>query len=425
MESFVLLFSVNLLAGLLPDLPSPKEGVGRRGLYSLVPAFLLGMLSVLAMGRFFQTQVAVLIGYSGLMAGTLVSPFSRRSKTPLLLGRSYGVLTVFMPQTAVVMFLFFLVGSWISNNRTVSLVWAFLLLPFLTAALYKHDIYVLLAGLMAGVMISTLIPQLEEATQRKPNSLVRKRLLFFKVTALCLVVLFLTGLYMTKYVYRGFGMQMDIIRQGNPELNLVALTFDDGPDPLYTPRILDILEECQVPATFFMVGRNVELYPAIAQRIVQEGHAIGNHTYTHRSLVPLSEAATKLQIMLADRVIENVTGEKPVLFRPPRGVYSNYTRELLKNERYTMVLWNITSKDWTETSARNIATNVVNNTQPGSIILLHDSGDIFTSNGGNRENTIKALPLIISGLQEKGYVFVNMHDMIIATGLTHVFEDKE
>jgi peptidoglycan-N-acetylglucosamine deacetylase len=424
MESFVLLFVLSLLAGLLPDLPLPKEGV-RHGLFSFVPAFLLGMLSVLAAGWFFQTQVAVLIGYLGLAVGTLVSPFSRQSKIQLLLGRSCGVLAVFMPKVAMVMLPLFLVGSWISNNRTVSLVWAFLLLPFLTAALYKHDIYILLAGLMAGAMISNLIPQLEEATQRKPNSLVRKRLLFFKATALCLVFIFLTGLYMTKYVYRGFGMQMDIIRRGNPELNLVALTFDDGPDPLYTPGILDILQEYQVPATFFMVGRNVELYPEIAQRVVQEGHAVGNHTYTHRSLVPLSEAATEFQIMVADRIIEDVTGIKPVLFRPPRGVYTNFTRELLRNERYTMVLWDVTSKDWTETSARNIAINVVNNAQPGSIILLHDSGNIITSNGGNRINTVKALPLIICGLQEKGYVFVTMHDMIIATGLTHVFEDEE
>ena len=90
-----------------------------------------------------------------------------------------------------------------------------------------------------------------------------------------------------------------------------------------------------------------------------------------------------------------------------------------------MVLWDVTSKDWTETTVRSIANNVINNTQPGSIILLHDCGNLITGNGGNRENTVKALPLIIDGLLAKGYTFVSITDMIIATGLTHVFDEEE
>jgi peptidoglycan-N-acetylglucosamine deacetylase len=422
MQSFALLWALNLGAGLLPA----AGRAGKPGKWiSLVLAVSLGAASVLASRFFFQTQIAALIGYTGLMAGSCLSPFHKKARIPLVLGRSFGVLLVFIPRSAVLLLLLILAGHWISNNSVVALVWSLFLLPFLTAALYKHDVYILLAGLMAIICIVTLIPPLEEATRRKPNSLVKKKLLFFKVTALGLIFVFLGGLFMAKYVYRGFGLQMDILRQGNPEFKLVALTFDDGPNPRYTPAILDILEEFQVPATFFMVGRHVELYPDIARRIVAAGHNIGNHTYSHRSLVPLSGEATRFQILENHRILEEVTGVKPVLFRPPRGVYSGLAREIVKEQGYTMVLWNVTSQDWAETTPRSIAHAVIQNTKSGSIILLHDCGSLITANGGNRDNTVRALPLIIRGLQAQGYTFVSIQDMIIATGLTHVFDDPE
>jgi len=142
------------------------------------------------------------------------------------------------------------------------------------------------------------------------------------------------------------------------------------------------------------------------------------HLPAHRSLVPLSVDHTRLEIMKAHAAIEAVTGEPPRLFRPPRGVYSSFARELLREQEYTMVLWNVTSQDWAELPARTIAGNVLGNVGPGSIILFHDSGNLVSAEGGNRINTLRALPLVIEGLLEQGYSFMTIEDLIILTGLT-------
>ncbi len=124
-------------------------------------------------------------------------------------------------------------------------------------------------------------------------------------------------------------MQDDIIRNGPREFKYITITFDDGPHPEYTPEILDILKEKEVEASFFLVGKNAEKYPGITKRILREGHSIGNHTYSHRSLIPLSQSNTDYEIFEAEKVLKEIIGEKPTLFRPPRSVYSDYARELL------------------------------------------------------------------------------------------------
>jgi peptidoglycan/xylan/chitin deacetylase (PgdA/CDA1 family) len=191
---------------------------------------------------------------------------------------------------------------------------------------------------------------------------------------------------------------------------------------VYTPKILDILKEKNVPATFFLIGKNVEAYPDIAKRIVQEGHLIGNHTYTHKSLIPLSARATCEEIKKAEKAIEDATGIRPTLFRPPRGLYSSYATKLLRDERYTIVLWDVSAMDWAELPPKNIVTNVTGRVKPGSIILLHDSGDIVTFKGGNRSSTVKALPEIIDNLRAGGYEFVTVDQMIF---LTELMETEE
>ena len=180
------------------------------------------------------------------------------------------------------------------------------------------------------------------------------------------------------------------------------MTFDDGPDPVYTPEILDILKEKDVRATFFLIGKNVSSHPEIAQRMVEEGHLIGSHTHSHKSLIPLSAKSTYKEIKNAEAAIEEATGIRPTLFRPPRGVYSSYARELLREERYTLVLWDLSAVDWAELAPKRIVANVVNKVKPGSIILLHDSGDLITYRGGDRHSTVKALPEIIDKLRAPG-----------------------
>ena len=200
------------------------------------------------------------------------------------------------------------------------------------------------------------------------------------------------------------------------------MTFDDGPDSIFTSEILDILKEKDVIATFFLIGKNVENEPEVARRIVEEGHLLGSHTYSHKSLVPLSAKKTYNEIKQAEKAIEDATGIRPTLFRPPRGVYSNYARGLLKEERYTMVLWNLSAVDWAELAPKKIVANVVNRVEPGSIILLHDSGDLITYRGGDRRSTVTALPEIIDKLRAQGYEFVTIDQMIF---LSELMETEE
>ena len=123
------------------------------------------------------------------------------------------------------------------------------------------------------------------------------------------------------------------------------------------------------------------------------------------------------EIKKAEKAIEDATGVRPTLFRPPRGVYSSYAMELMRNERYTMVLWDVSSEDWAELPPKKIVSNIVKRVKPGSIILLHDSGDLVSFNGGNRSATVQALPLIIENLREKGYDFVTIDQMILLSEL--------
>lgn len=121
--------------------------------------------------------------------------------------------------------------------------------------------------------------------------------------------------------------------------------------------------------------------------------------------------------MKGEEIIQEVTGEKPTLFRPPRGVYTSYALQLLEENRYTIVLWDTTSEDWSEIRHTDIIKKVIRKTKNGSIVLMHDSGDIFKNIGGNRINTVKALPLIIDKLREEGFEFVTIDELIVLKGL--------
>ncbi len=209
------------------------------------------------------------------------------------------------------------------------------------------------------------------------------------------------------YVYHGFGHQPDIYRNGNREFKMVALTFDDGPSAEFTPAILDILKEYQVPATFFMVGSHVEKHPEIAQRIVAEGHEIGNHTYSHRNLPTLSTGSLNREIMEATKIIASVTGVSPQYVRPPRGMYDGRFRRLANLLAQEIVLWSVSTRDWRYgVTPDNILKTVNNRVRNGDIILFHDSGALVKSEGGDRRATVLALPQVITLLHEKGFEIV-------------------
>jgi peptidoglycan/xylan/chitin deacetylase (PgdA/CDA1 family) len=222
----------------------------------------------------------------------------------------------------------------------------------------------------------------------------------------------IAGGAITYYEYHGIGCQDGITRR-RPHENVVAITFDDGQNPNYTPQLLDVLKEKGVKATFFCVGLHVKKYPEIAKRIVDEGHDIGNHTYTHKDMVPSTRRMVLAQVNKTDHIIRDVTGVKTNLFRPPRGIYSSAVRKLLVDEKgYRMILWSVSSVDWRGLSPKTILKRIARYVRPGAILLFHDSGALVRREGASRENTVAALPLVIDHLKAKGYRMVTISEML-------------
>jgi peptidoglycan/xylan/chitin deacetylase (PgdA/CDA1 family) len=215
------------------------------------------------------------------------------------------------------------------------------------------------------------------------------------------------------YVYSGFDYQPDIYRTGNPKTNQVAITFDDGPSQEFTPSVLDILREYNVPATFFLVGVHVERYPDIARRIAEEGHEIGNHTHRHITMPTASNKTLYEDVIKATRVITQTTGEYPKYIRPPRGVYDARFRRLSHVLGQRIVLWTISTRDWRYgTSTQTIIKRAVSQAKGGDIILFHDSGALIRNEGGDRSATVRALPFVIEGLREKGLEIVPLGELL-------------
>lgn len=183
-------------------------------------------------------------------------------------------------------------------------------------------------------------------------------------------------------------------------LKKVALTFDDGPNPVYTPELLDGLEKRNVKATFFLLGEAVEDYPDIAKRIYEDGHLIGNHTYDHVNLGNLCENAACEQVRKTNEIIERVTGYYPEYVRPPFGEW----KENLDND-VTMikVLWNVDPLDWATGNADAVVERVVGKCEDNDIILMHDAS----------ESSVKAALRIIDILTKKGYEFVTVDQLIL------------
>ena len=208
-----------------------------------------------------------------------------------------------------------------------------------------------------------------------------------------------------------------LYHQGAADKTKVALTFDDGPDPVWTPKILDVLKARGLKATFFLIGRNVENHPDLVRRIIAEGHEIGNHTYTHGNLAEMPEWRQRLELGSTQRLIETETGRSTTLFRPPYNADATPTdiselAPLAFAERelgYTVVLERIDPQDWARPGADVIVQRVKEQRRDGSIILLHDAG-------GDRSQTLAALPRILDWLAERGDSVVPMSELL---GIPH------
>jgi len=213
--------------------------------------------------------------------------------------------------------------------------------------------------------------------------------------------------------YTEFATYPILYHQGAGGEHEVAITFDDGPDPKWTPKILDVLKERGIKATFFLIGQNCEDYPGLVARIVREGHEVGNHTYSHRNLAIMSEWQMELELTATERLIESITGRSTTLFRPPYNADSNPTdlAELaplrLAQEQlgYTLVLEKIDPQDWSRPGTEEIIQRVKDLRDEGNIILLHDAG-------GDRSETLEALPKIIDYLQARGDRIVSLAELL-------------
>jgi len=186
----------------------------------------------------------------------------------------------------------------------------------------------------------------------------------------------------------------------------VALTFDDGPGP-YTREILRVLTSMHAPATFFVIGRWARLYPKLVAAEVRAGCEVGDHTETHPPLALLSPTAQAAEITEAGQAIHRAGAPNPVLFRPPYGSFDQSTLGIVRQQRMLMVLWSADTKDYTRPGVHSIIYTAVSGGQPGAIILMHDGG-------GDRIETVAALPRIITRLRQRGYQLVTVTRLIAA-----------
>lgn len=186
---------------------------------------------------------------------------------------------------------------------------------------------------------------------------------------------------------------------------VIALTFDDGPWPKYTQQILEILKKNDIKGTFFWIGRNVKAFPDIGLQVVAEGHAIGNHTWSH-SYRRMSQSLASHEIEDTAAIIESTTKVKTTLFRPPGGILSNGPAGYALSHKYAVLMWSADSTDYARRISVNTMVNkVLNSAKPGGMILMHDGG-------GDRKRTVQALPIIINSLKKQGYKFITVPELL-------------
>lgn len=186
---------------------------------------------------------------------------------------------------------------------------------------------------------------------------------------------------------------------GMADSKKIAITFDDGPHPYYTQQLLDGLKERDVKATFFVMGKHVEQYPELIERMYEEGHLIGNHTYSHIQLNKSNGEAFKEELVKTNELIEKVTGQEVQYVRPP---YGSWDKKFEKELNMFPVLWNIDPLDWCSDNVAGIVEKVTSKVKENSIILMHDE----------YKSTVTAALQIIDALQKEGYEFVTVDEIL-------------
>lgn len=183
------------------------------------------------------------------------------------------------------------------------------------------------------------------------------------------------------------------------EIRRVALTFDDGPHPVYTEQLLDGLKERGVKATFFVTGEHAELHPDIIKRMVEEGHLVGNHTYSHIQLTQNNRETYKEELIKTNEILKGITGQEVQYVRPP---YGSWDKSFEKELNMFPVLWNVDPLDWCSENVNRITEKIISKVRENDIILMHDYYD----------TSITAALRVVDELQAEGYTFVTVEEIL-------------
>jgi peptidoglycan-N-acetylglucosamine deacetylase len=193
----------------------------------------------------------------------------------------------------------------------------------------------------------------------------------------------------------------------------IAFTFDDGPDPRYTPELLALLKQHNMKGTFFVLGSKAEKYPDLIRRIHEEGHQIGIHNYAHKPNWFMTPGKVKKeQVERTANIVEQIIGERPIYYRPPWGIL-NIGDVITLRKDYRIILWSVMPRDWNEkVGAEKLKRRLIKNIKPGSIILLHDSGDTLGADEGAPRNMLDGLAGAIENLNSQGYTSVRVDHLM-------------
>jgi peptidoglycan/xylan/chitin deacetylase (PgdA/CDA1 family)/GT2 family glycosyltransferase len=235
-----------------------------------------------------------------------------------------------------------------------------------------------------------------------------------------LIYVFDIGVLSTLFAYHGINPRSrfygKVCSNGNRNCPQIALTFDDGPNEPYTSHVLGILEQYRIKATFFVIGQNAQRHPETCRRILTAGNVIGNHSYHHHKSLCLRRGKTVARdIELAHQAIYECTGYEPKLFRPPHGFRTPWLMRTVRHLGYTVVTWDNMTSDWkADKSGEEIVRAIVQRAKPGGVIVLHDGRS--TRSSYDRSHMLQALPFVIETLEERGFDFVTIPELLESEG---------